>query len=250
MNNLAIAFPEKTEQEIKKIAKNFYHQFIDSMLEIVKLISISKKEFEKRFVVNMEIINEHYDTIDRVEVMTGHFFGWEFANLGSSLKSKYPFIVVYHPLSNKIFDKIMYKVRSKFGTILIPSKKFKTHFHPYLKNKYNLILVADQSANPQKAYWLPFFGKMAPFVKGPEKGAKKNNAAVFFTHFYRVKRGYYKADLELITTQPNSFAEGELTKRLIKKVEDSVRQQPAGYLWSHRRWKHIFIEEKHGHLAI
>jgi KDO2-lipid IV(A) lauroyltransferase len=199
----------------------------------------------------MEVVNEYYDKIDRVEMITGHFFSWEFANLGASLTSKYPFLVVYMPISNKIFDKIMYNMRSKFGTVLIPSTKFKTQFHQHTKNKYNLILVADQNPGiPKNAYWLPFFGKMAPFVKGPEKGAKRNNTAIFYAHFYRIKRGYYKANMEFITDNPNSFAEGELTKLLIKKVEDSVRKQPAGYLWSHRRWKHIFDENKYGHLVI
>ena len=160
-------------------------------------------------------------------------------------------MVVYMPLSNKIFDKIMYNMRAKFGSGLIPATKFKSYFHQYAKSKYNLILVADQNPGiPRNAYWLPFFGKMAPFVKGPEKEARLNNTAIFFGHFYRVKRGYYRTDIEFITDNPNSFAEGELTKLLVKKVEESIQKQPACYLWSHRRWKHVFDEKKFGHLVV
>lgn len=251
MGNLAIAFPEKTEAERIRIAKIFYHQFIDSLVEMIKLISISKKEFQKRFSVNIEVLNNLYDTTDKVQIVTGHFFSWEFANLGVSLLSKFPFVVVYMPLANKSFDKLIYKMRSKFGTILIPATEFKSTFHQYSKNKYSLILVADQNpGNPGNAYWLPFFGRMTPFVKGPEKGAKNNDTTVLYVNFYKVKRGHYKTDIELVTTHPNSFAEGELTKLLVKKVEDSVKQNPANYLWSHRRWKVAYDASKYEKLVV
>lgn len=251
MNNLAIAFPEKPEEERKKIAKEFYHQFIDSLVEMIKLISISKKELQKRHTINAEIVNDYYDKTDRIEMVTGHFFNWEFANLGISLETKIPLVTVYMPLSNKIFDKIIYKMRSRFGAKLVAATKYKTQFHQYTKNKYNIILVADQNpGNPKVAYWMPFFGKMAPLVKGPEKGAKTNNRTVFYAHFYRVKRGYYKTEIEFITDNPNNFAEGELTKVLIKKIEESIRRKPAGYLWSHKRWKHAFDESKYGNMVI
>ncbi len=249
--NLAIAFPEKTEAERNRIAKDFYHQFVDSLIEMIKLISISKKQFKKRFTANIEVINDLYNSTDKIQIVTGHFFNWEFANLGVSLESKFPFVAVYMPLENKIFEKLIYNLRSKFGTILIPATEFKSSFHKYIKQKYSLVLVADQNpGNPAKAYWLPFFGKMAPFVKGPEKGAKMNNTAVLYADFYKVKRGHYRTDIELVTKDPNSFNDGALTKLLVKKVEDSVKQHPSNYLWSHRRWKFEFDEEKYGKLAV
>jgi KDO2-lipid IV(A) lauroyltransferase len=251
MTNLAIAFPEKTEEERIHIAKLFYHQFIDSLVEMIKLISISKEEFQKRFAVNIEVLNDLYDSTDKIEVVTGHFFSWEFANLGVSLLSKFPFIVVYMPLANKSIDRLIYKMRSKFGTLLVSATEFKNSFHIYTENKYSLILVADQNpGNPKKAFWLPFFGKLAPFVKGPEKGAKNSNATVLYANFYKVKRGHYKTDLELVTNDPNSFAEGELTKLLVKKVEDSVKNNPSNYLWSHRRWKVAYDALKYEKLVV
>ena len=251
MNNLLIAFPEKSPKERVRIAKDFYHQFVDSFIEMIKLVFISKEAFQQRHSINAEVLNEYYDQFERVEFVTGHFFSWEFANLGISLESKFPVVVVYMPLASKIFDKIIYKMRAKFGTILVAATDFRNQFQKHTKNKYSLVLVADQNpGNPQNAYWLPFFGKMAPFVKGPEKGAKNNNNAIFYAHFYRVKRGYYKTDIEFVTDDPRSFAEGALTKLLVKKVEDSVKQKPSGYLWSHKRWKFEFDETKYGKFVV
>ena len=46
------------------------------------------------------------------------------------------------------------------------------------------------------------------------------------------------------------YEEGELTKKMIRELETSVKENPAIYLWSHRRWKHEFKPEKHERLMI
>ena len=112
----------------------------------------------------------------------------------------------------------------------------------------NTLIVIAQAA--LKAHWVPFFNRLTPFVVGPEKGAKMKNTIVMFGHFYKVKRGYYHTQLELITTSPNDFADGQLTKIFAEHVERAVRLKPANYLWSHRRWKWEFDQEKYGHLLV
>jgi KDO2-lipid IV(A) lauroyltransferase len=250
--NLAIAFPNKTEKERKKIANDFYQQFTDSFIETIKLISISDKTFQKRFTSNIEVVNELYKSGQSVQIMAGHFFNWEFANWGFAKYSKYPFLAVYMPLSNKAFNKIIYNLRARYGSILIPATNFRTQFHKYAnEGPYAMALAADQNpGNPLQAYWVHFFGRLTPFVKGPEKGAKLNNTAQVFVHFYRKKRGYYHSEYEVMTTSPNYFKDGQLTELYVKVLEEKVRQYPANYLWSHRRWKYTFDATVHENLLV
>jgi KDO2-lipid IV(A) lauroyltransferase len=98
--NLAIAFPDKSVAERKKIANAFYQKFTDSFVETIKFISISTREYEKRFTSNVEVLNDLYDTGQSVQIMAGHFFNWEYANWGVAKYGKYPFLAVYMPLSN------------------------------------------------------------------------------------------------------------------------------------------------------
>lgn len=251
MKNLLIAFPEKTTAERTRIAKDFYHNFIDTIVETIKLLSASNKTLDKRFSANIELVNDLYDSGINVQLQCGHFFNWEFINLCAARALKYPFVGVYQPLSNKTMEKIMLNMRKRNGTIMIPTKDFKTNFRAYVANQYALGLAADQ--NPPfalKAHWVPFFNRLTPFITGPEKGAKLNNTAVIFGHFYKVKRGYYHIDLEIITTAPNSFENGQLTKVFAQYVERAVRLKPANYLWSHRRWKWEYNESEHAHLVV
>jgi KDO2-lipid IV(A) lauroyltransferase len=251
MKNLTIAFPEKTEKERKRIAKDFYHKFIDTFIEMIKLLSVSKKDLLKRVTTNIEILDELFETGQSVIMTSGHFFNWEFANLTASGFSKYPFIGIYKKVSNKAFDDLAYKLRGKFGTILISTEEFRKEYLHYSKVQHAIGLIADQNpANPAYGSWYPFFGKMAPFLRGPEKTAKSLDAAIVLVNFYQERRGHYKVDLSLYTTTPRLLPEGEITKTLVHFVEDCIRKNPSNYLWSHRRWKHEFSEEQFGHLVI
>jgi KDO2-lipid IV(A) lauroyltransferase len=252
MNNLAIAFPEKSEAERIQIAKQFYRNFTDTFIETIKLISISKKEFNKRVIINADVVNNLYATGKNVQIHTGHFFNWEVGNLAMSANMlNYVFLGVYAPPKGEAMHRIIKKLRSKFGTVLIPSTTFKNTFHNYTKQPYVVGLVADQNpGDPNFAAWLPFFGKMTPSVTGPEKGAKRMDTAVVMMDFYKVKRGYYNIEYTLLTTEPKSMPDGKLTKTLIAFIENAIRQRPANYLWSHRRWKWEFDPEKHGHLVL
>ena len=250
--NIAIAFPQKSEKERRQIANSFYQQFTDSFIETIKLLSISDKTFQKRFTSNVEVLNDLYATGQSVQIMAGHFFNWEYANWGVAKYVNYPFIAVYMPLSNKAFNKLIYDLRARYGSILIPATNFRTQFHKYAnEGPYAMALAADQNpGNPLQAYWVNFFGRLTPFVKGPEKGAKLNNTAQVFVHFYRTKRGYYHSEYEVMTTSPNYFKDGQLTALYVKVLEDKIKLNPSNYLWSHRRWKYTYDASLHESLVV
>lgn len=158
MSNLNIAFPNKTEKEKTRIAKNFYHSFVDTFIETIKLISISKKQFLRRLDFDPTLLNELLKTGQNIQLHSGHFFNYEFMNLGFSIyKNQYNWLGVYAELGNKAFDKIILDMRGKFGTTLVSTKDFKTKFHQYTSKPYILGLSADQNThNPHNAYWTNF----------------------------------------------------------------------------------------------
>ncbi|MEN9685297.1 MAG: hypothetical protein RLZZ28_1083 [Bacteroidota bacterium] len=250
MKNLSIAFPEKTEKERTLIAKEFYHNFCDTFIETIKLLSISDDEFARRYTTNSQILAPYYEAGSNIYYLAGHFFNWEFVNYGESRYGKFPFVGVYMPITNKAFDRLMLKLRSRYGTILVTALNFKTSFRELVPGRYALGLAADQNpGNPQNAYWVSFFNRLTPFVKGPERGARASNNPVFFGHFYKTKRGHYHLQVTLITETPRELSEGELTRQYAGMVENAVRQKPANYLWSHRRWKWAY-EDKYADLVV
>lgn len=242
--NLAIAFPEKTQKEREAIAKAFYRNFTDAMLESIKLISADDKLIDRMFVTSPDFLKVFEGTNKNIQIHAMHNFNWEIVNLGISKVMPRTFLGVYQPIINPFFEKLFRKIRTRNGTVLIPANDFKNNFLPHQDKPYTLALVADQNpGHPAKAWWLNFFGKAAPFVMGPEKAARMRDTVVVFGYFYPVKRGVYTFSAERITDDIASMQPGDLTKKYIRYVEDKVRQRPDNYLWSHRRWKHSFKEE-------
>ena len=239
MGNLSIAFPGKTEAEKTIIAKAFYHNFIDTFIEVIKMLSITDKQAAKRVTGDFSGFEKAYPCGKNIQVHALHNFNWEIVQWAVAKNLKYPFLGVYMPISNNAINRIFYDLRKRCGTVLIAATNFKNEFAQCVKEKYVLALAADQ--NPGKlgnAYWLSFFGRPTPFLSGPEKGARMNDTAVVFVTFYKTRRGHYHLTSELVTTAPNDLAEGELTRRFVNYVETTICNNPANYLWSHRRWKH------------
>ena len=244
MKNLEIAFPDKTRLQKIRIAKDFYHGLVDTFMETLKFFSWNYKDIEKRFTANMTGMEEAYKTGRPVHAIGMHNFNWEYVNWWISKNNPIPFLGIYMPIGNKIFDRMLINLRSKYGTVLIPATNFKEHYIPYTNRPHILGSVADQSpGNPLNAYWLDFFGRRTAFVKGAEAGAVYNHATVVFVHFYKVKRGYYHADTKFYVADAATLDKGEMTKTYAAFVEASVRRMPANYLWSHRRWKHEWKPE-------
>src|SRR5258708_23322258 len=71
MSNLAIAFPDKTEPQRIRIAKKFYHNFIDSFLELIKLVSAADASLLIRFTADVSELNELYASRQRRHIHLG-----------------------------------------------------------------------------------------------------------------------------------------------------------------------------------
>ena len=244
MNNLLIAFPEKTPQERIQIAKKFYRNLVDYFLESIKLITITDREFYKRCSGNFEELNKLTATGTNIQLHSGHQFNWEWANRIYSQNLNIPFVLVYMPISNKSIDKIFRKIRLKHGTVLIDATKYKRDILSLKKQQHAFALVADQSPpNGITAYWLNFFSKPTPFLYAPEKNAQRAAVPVGFASFRKVKRGHYKFETTIITLNAAETQKGELTKKYRNFLQEEIREQPDNYLWSHRRWKFDYIDK-------
>ena len=236
MENLAYAFPEKTDEERRQIARRFYRNFVDNWIETIKLISVSQQSLNKRVSGNFEIFHELHAKGRSVQVNLGHFFNWEIMTLYTGLHQPFTFLTVYLPQSSKVMDRLMKYIRGRWGNPLIPSTDMARSILPWRKKQYLLALGADQSTPfVDNAYWVYFLNRPAGFVKGPEKFARGQNIPVVMMTTTRPKRGYYHFNYFLLAEDPKSLPDGELIRQYVRHLEENIRLQPDIYLWSHRR---------------
>jgi KDO2-lipid IV(A) lauroyltransferase len=243
--NLRVAFPEKTEADRLKIARRFYRNFTDNFIETIKLLSAGEAFLRKRFVIdNPGLLDHFYDQGRKLQLHLGHLFNWEMAGIAMPGRTRYTFIVVYMPVDNKVFERLFLRLRGRNGTVLLPATSMQRSILPYRHTQYMLTLVADQApGGPEGSYWLNFFGRPTAFIRGPERGARIADIPAVFVRFYKPRRGYYRAELITIADHPAALPEGELTRRYRSLLEDAIRRQPDGWLWSHKRWKFTWTPE-------
>jgi len=237
-NNLSIAFPEKSIKERTVIAKQFYHNLIDTFIETIKMITVSFDYIDRRVKANWDIVNKYYDSGVSIQVHLGHNFNWEWGNSILGHKVIYKPIAVYMPIANKTLERIFYKLRSRSGVVLLPATDMRNSFLPHRNTQYVLGLAVDQSpGHPGNAWWVNFFGRPTAFVKGPAKAALANGTKVMFAFIHKPKRGYYHAVISEPDIDLSTVTEQELTVKFVRYLEDIIKQYPDMWLWSHRRWK-------------
>lgn len=232
------AFPEKTARQRIRIAKRFFRNLADLLVEMIKMMSINKRQIRKRFEYKDAVIKKLEKENRSCQVMLGHFFNWEWANLYMSLITNKPFLVTYKPLKDKTSNRLFRYMRSRFGSVLIASDNVQAEMKPFKDKSYTSVLVADQNpGGRRRVYWFPFLNKMTAFYRGPEFNAKRNHMAIVFGNIKKVKRGYYKIETRLAFEDARETQKGEIMEAFVKFMENCIIQQPDSWLWSHRRWK-------------
>ncbi|ERJ58072.1 hypothetical protein M472_04770 [Sphingobacterium paucimobilis HER1398] len=238
--NLRNSFPEKTEAEIKEIAKKFYRYFPDIIVEVIKMFSINPKEVEKRIeLLNPEEVYRHFDAGKGVIGVTAHYGNWELGIHRLSLMTDFDRLVIYKPLNNNDINQIYNGVRTRFGATMVPMKQILRHIVRLKNTPHISMFVADQTPVYQDSdYYMTFLNQETLVYTGTERIAKMTGNPVVFCHIGRKqKRGYYFCKFTTLVEQPSEYGDHEITHIHNEFTEQIIREQPQYWLWSHNRWK-------------
>ncbi len=240
--NLVSSFPEKTNSEIVNIEKQFYRWFADYFLESIKLLSISRKQLAKRLtIINADLIENDFKEGTHVAAILGHYCNWEWLSAVTiGLPNNRVVALVYKPIKNKIINHLFYCLRSSQRGVPVAKNDILRALVKYKKQQTMTLFgyIADQSPRWQNIHlWLPFLNHQTPVFTGSERIMRKMNNAVYYAEMSRPKRGHYTCTFRLITKEPNSLPEHDITRRFFEMLEVSIKAQPHLYLWTHNRWK-------------
>ena len=239
--NLALVFPGKAVSERIRIEKAFFKHMCDMFLEMIKTMGISNAQLQKRFTFeNLEVLHELEAQQKSVMVMYPHYASWEWSiALSAHIVSKG--YGIYQVLENKYFDNLVRGIREKFGATLIGTAVTRDVIS---KNKRNGQLsmygiLSDQSPMPQKAQlWTEFMDIKVPVHTGAESLCRKHDLPAVFLKVKKVKRGHYSGSFHVISENPNTEKDFAISKGFLALVEQSIKEAPEYYFWTHKRWKH------------
>lgn len=237
--NLERSFPDKSQEEIADIRRGYYRYFCDLCLEIVKTLTISSEKTKAHFRFDDTSLFEHFQAKKQsVIIVMGHLGNWELCGAYFSQLPLHRLYVLYHPLSNKYFDRLFYRMRTRHGTRLY---SMKNAFRGMVRDRGELTataFIADQTPPPSGAHWMTFLNQDTAVFKGTETIARKLDYPVIYLSVIRERRGYYRIESELLAEHPRDLPEHALTEMHTQRLERDIVAHPETWLWSHRRWKH------------
>ena len=240
-NNLILAFPEKSYEEIISLSKKFYRHLIDVFIEMIKSFTISKEELNKRYIYkNIDLLNELHKDGKSIILVFGHYANWEWI-IGLTQFIEYKGYAAFTKINNKYFNRKILNSRQRFGVQLKPTSKIIHEIDINHKQNIQAIygLLSDQSPQLSKTYyWSEFLGVKVPIHTGAEMLAKKYGLNIVFAKIEKVKRGFYECTFSLITNDASKHPEHELTNLYLQKTETQIHQHPEYYFWTHKRFKH------------
>lgn len=241
--NLSDSFPEKTDIELRRLERRFYHHFADYIVETIKLAHISLSELQQRgFIVNPEVLN---DLLDKGHsccmLLMGHYGNWEWLSGSTTRLKDCRMYQIYRPLNNQAIDKLFIYLRTKFGSFGIKKNDTLRDIIALKREGIRslVIFLADQTPSPSNLhYWTTWLNQDTPMLTGPERIARKLNIPVIYLDVRQLRRGYYDATLQIISENPKDTPEFWITEKYARMMERSILRDPAYYLWTHKRWKH------------
>ena len=239
IDNIQNTFIEKSQTEVIKLKNNFYDYFFELIVEIIKLLSISNNELNKRFTFsNINVIKQALKKNKSVIVVVGHYGNWEWALRSASNLIDTKIIGVYKRINNTIFEWLLLKIRSNTNVLPVEIKSLSRElFNNNEKKIY--AMVADQSPTlEQSNVRINFLNRDTLVYTGVEKISKKYNMPVFYLNIKLTSKGYYESTFEEINNKNINGKKLEITKEFFSKLENQIKSEPRLWLWSHKRWKH------------
>jgi Kdo2-lipid IVA lauroyltransferase/acyltransferase len=237
--NLSKAFPSFNEEQLREVMRRYYLGFAQMLMEIIKAVRMPEAELRRRVrIVNLDAPRALLGEGQSVLLVAAHQCNWEWMLLALSIELGYPVDAAYKPLVNEWAEREMKKLRTRFGSRLVPAKELL----PDIIKRRDLVravaMVADQEpTTSEHKYWTKFLGRDTAFYMGPEEIARVTHFPVFFIAMRRTARGYYEMEFQPLAARAEAGRSGELTERYARLVEQQIHAAPPDWPWSHKRWK-------------
>jgi KDO2-lipid IV(A) lauroyltransferase len=237
--NLATAFPDSDERQLRDVMRRYYRGFGEVLVEIVKAARLPAAEIRRRVALHgLASVRERIADGTPVLLVAAHQCNWEWMLLALSIELGFPLDAAYKPLVDPWAEREMLKLRTRFGSRLVPAQELLGDIIKRGRTPRAIAMVADQEPRTSEhKHWTRFLNRDTAFYVGAEEIARVTKFPVFFVAMRRIRRGYYEVSVEPLARGGEALAPGELTERYARRVEEQIRAAPPDWPWSHKRWK-------------
>lgn len=238
--NLATAFPARTLQERRAIARGAFTHFGRLLLELLKFSTLSLDAMMSRVEFDGEDrARLAYAQGKGVLFFTGHFGYWELHAIAHGLRIE-PIGVLARALDNQRLNRVLEGIRQRTGNTVIYRRGTIRRIMRMLHAGHGIALLIDQHIQGRDAIYVDFFDRPAATTSALAALALRTGAPVVPVFALPLGAGRYRMIYEHPVEPPRADSDQairEFTQRCTDVLEMYVRRHPDLWLWMHRRWR-------------
>jgi KDO2-lipid IV(A) lauroyltransferase len=237
--NLGRSFPQWSATERRAVQREFVRRQGEVAAEVLYAPQLSAEELRERVLITNPGLLPPPGAPRPVILVGAHHCNAEWMVLRASLELGERLVALYKPQGNARADRWLRSLRTRFGARLVAAKSVLQEL-ARMRNVGGIGLLADQvpRTSPEK-HWTEFLGQRTAFYMGPELLGRALRAQVCIVRMRRLGRGRYDMTLEPLNQPGEKLPHGEVTERYARALERWIRDDPAGWWWTHRRWKEL-----------
>jgi|GEM_PF-198743 len=243
MENLALAFPERSEAERRGIARATYRHLGRAAPEFLLAPALGREELDRLFVYQgWERFEEARARGRGVIACTGHLGNFELLAAAHNLKGV-PITMITRRMGRMGANDAWRRARARAGVEELVVRKGETLKAAVRALRQGRVLgyVIDQNQPRHRAVFPTFFGVPAATSPAPAILALRTGAAVIFIAAIALADGRHRVVIEGPLTVPRSGDRERdvlaFMQDLNDRLERMVRAHPDQWYWLHRRWK-------------
>ena len=241
LTNLSLCLPELSSAERHSMARAHFRAYARSVLERGILWWASPARLQRLIEIDPAVPTQ--SSIEKPTIfLCPHFVCLELAGVAITMRG--PLCSIYTQQRSKVFDEALRRGRARFATqeeadqFLISRHSGIKPIIRAMRNGRPFLMLPDMDFGARESIFVPFFGVPAATLTAPARLAAATDGQVIpvTTQFRPDYRGWRVSfhpawqdfpgdDIEAATLRMNAF------------IEQQVRQSPAEYFWSHKRFK-------------
>jgi len=248
--NIARVFAgEKTEAEIRQMAKQVFRNFLRVGAELALLPDLlAERGLDDVIqVTGEEHVRAAYAAQKGVIVYSAHLGNWEaIAAVGEPLGMKLH--SVGRALDNPYIDRLLLDHRSRYARSIVPKEGGLRRIVQLLREGCGVAMLLDQHAG-REGILVEFLGRPASTFRAPAEIAWKFGLPLLGGFGIRIDdsprfRLEFQEPLWPDSSQPREAEVLRLTQAISDRIAIYVRRHPEQWNWLHRRWRDVAVKQE------
>ncbi|MBM3890965.1 MAG: lipopolysaccharide heptosyltransferase II, partial [Verrucomicrobia bacterium] len=237
LQNLRIAFPEKSAAERRAIVRESFARVGQNFVLMAKVAQLPRERIADLLeVTGIENFRSVRARGKGVVALLGHFGNWELLSRVNNVARELKVLDVLRPLASAGLDKLVRELRSAGDMHFVERGDATAAAVAWLRENETVSLFVDQRAGAGHGLWLPVFGRLTSCEIGPAILARRTGAGLMPT--WCEPCGPLRWRLHLLPEIPTAQrSTEEIIADIVRLQETLIRRDPANWMWGHDRWK-------------